>query len=398
MAVKQLSSDLTKEPHHAKIARTSSESHSHTHYSYRTEQTYIYWIKQYIFFHGKRHPAEMGANPLFSWVQITNDTTILGEELRRERKAEAIDRAGKILLRLLEFIGYYTYVHKPTGNDFADYLARIFREPSFSDWFKNGLKEGPTRWILAKYPFACSKCGGEICHCLLDPGTLENRREDPERFEQLFKDKADEQRAKLLKLNPSQFTLRSMIDFFKDIYRANYYHQDLWKIGMHLSEELGEATIELSRLELRFLVPQVNLDLTKVMDGAFLTAKEKLIKQRLKITTGDEAKRKKQVSHEAAIKVLEQRFQADLWGTYDSLVGEKLKEEIADVLSWLSAIIFKLDESLGKFTELPKRYQKEYMRDVWGLMCPWCFNPACDDHCLVSHAISSEIVENVSKF
>ena len=32
------------------------------HYSYRTEQTYIYWIKQYIFFHGKRHPAEMGSS------------------------------------------------------------------------------------------------------------------------------------------------------------------------------------------------------------------------------------------------------------------------------------------------------------------------------------------------
>ena len=31
------------------------------HYSYRTEQTYSHWIKQYIFFHGKRHPAEMGA-------------------------------------------------------------------------------------------------------------------------------------------------------------------------------------------------------------------------------------------------------------------------------------------------------------------------------------------------
>ena len=29
------------------------------HYSYRTEQTYIHWIKQYIFFHRKRHPAEM---------------------------------------------------------------------------------------------------------------------------------------------------------------------------------------------------------------------------------------------------------------------------------------------------------------------------------------------------
>ena len=29
------------------------------HYSYRTEQTYIHWIKQYIFFHRKRHPADM---------------------------------------------------------------------------------------------------------------------------------------------------------------------------------------------------------------------------------------------------------------------------------------------------------------------------------------------------
>ena len=31
------------------------------HYSLSTEQTYLHWIKQYIFFHGKKHPAEMGA-------------------------------------------------------------------------------------------------------------------------------------------------------------------------------------------------------------------------------------------------------------------------------------------------------------------------------------------------
>jgi len=31
------------------------------HYSIRTEQAYVGWIKRYIFFHGKRHPAEMGA-------------------------------------------------------------------------------------------------------------------------------------------------------------------------------------------------------------------------------------------------------------------------------------------------------------------------------------------------
>ncbi len=31
------------------------------HYSIRTEEAYVYWIKRYIFFHNKRHPREMGA-------------------------------------------------------------------------------------------------------------------------------------------------------------------------------------------------------------------------------------------------------------------------------------------------------------------------------------------------
>ena len=30
-------------------------------YSRRTEKAYVQWIRRYIFFHGKRHPAEMGA-------------------------------------------------------------------------------------------------------------------------------------------------------------------------------------------------------------------------------------------------------------------------------------------------------------------------------------------------
>ena len=31
------------------------------HYSVRTEEAYVAWIKRYIFFHGKRHPSDMGA-------------------------------------------------------------------------------------------------------------------------------------------------------------------------------------------------------------------------------------------------------------------------------------------------------------------------------------------------
>jgi hypothetical protein len=31
------------------------------HYAYRTEKTYIFWIRRYILFHGKKHPSEMGS-------------------------------------------------------------------------------------------------------------------------------------------------------------------------------------------------------------------------------------------------------------------------------------------------------------------------------------------------
>jgi len=38
------------------------------HYSYRTEQTYIEWIKRFIFFHKKRHPKNMGAEEVQSYI------------------------------------------------------------------------------------------------------------------------------------------------------------------------------------------------------------------------------------------------------------------------------------------------------------------------------------------
>ena len=34
------------------------------HYSYRTEQAYIHWVKRYIYFHNKKHPRDMGANQI----------------------------------------------------------------------------------------------------------------------------------------------------------------------------------------------------------------------------------------------------------------------------------------------------------------------------------------------
>jgi len=38
------------------------------HYSLRTEQTYVHWIRRFIYFHGKRHPLELGEAEVTAFV------------------------------------------------------------------------------------------------------------------------------------------------------------------------------------------------------------------------------------------------------------------------------------------------------------------------------------------
>ncbi len=40
------------------------------HYSYRTEQAHVHWIKRFIYFHDKRHPASMGPAQTISAITV----------------------------------------------------------------------------------------------------------------------------------------------------------------------------------------------------------------------------------------------------------------------------------------------------------------------------------------
>ena len=45
------------------------------HYSRRTEEAYVAWIRRYIFFHAKRHPAEMGAPEVTGFVTSESNSS-----------------------------------------------------------------------------------------------------------------------------------------------------------------------------------------------------------------------------------------------------------------------------------------------------------------------------------
>jgi integron integrase len=51
-----------------KLLDQVSEALRTKHYAYRTESTYLDWIKRYILFHKKRHPKDMGANEVREFI------------------------------------------------------------------------------------------------------------------------------------------------------------------------------------------------------------------------------------------------------------------------------------------------------------------------------------------
>ena len=343
--------------------------------------------------------VSLSRDPMFSWVQIINDVTILGEDLRRTRDKEAVQRAGKVLIRLLEFIGYYSYVHTPSKRkpSFADHVATNLRLRSYSQVLARSLQEGPTRWILAKYPYACSKCGRRPCHCAIAPWVLENRREQPEEYIRRFKVKAEAARSKLRAAKPRPFSILTLLEHFRKVYRNSYYNQEPWKIGMHLSEEIGEATTELSRMQLQWLAQRSHFRVASELPRIFAITRDKIDKEVRRINNGrTKATRKDELN--SALMRLEKRTKTAPWKTFESLVSDKFKEEIADVFSWLAAIIVKLDPDLKVIGDFPKRFDHQEAGGVSFLGCPWCLQACCSDACLVTDSISSEMTENLSKF
>ncbi len=67
------------------------------HYSYRTEEAYVGWIRRFIFFHHKRHPAEMGP------VEITQFLTALAVD--RHVSASTQNQALAAILFLYNLCG-----------------------------------------------------------------------------------------------------------------------------------------------------------------------------------------------------------------------------------------------------------------------------------------------------
>src|SRR5919197_3054639 len=63
-----LTDNTASSPQRPKLLDQVRQATRTRHYSYRTEKAYTHWIKRFIFFHNKRHPAEMGEAEIASFL------------------------------------------------------------------------------------------------------------------------------------------------------------------------------------------------------------------------------------------------------------------------------------------------------------------------------------------
>ena len=67
------------------------------HYSIRTEEQYVAWIRRYILFHGRRHPGEMGAHEVEAFLTHLAVAGNVSASTQNQAKAALLFLYGQVL-------------------------------------------------------------------------------------------------------------------------------------------------------------------------------------------------------------------------------------------------------------------------------------------------------------
>ena len=83
------------------------------HYSIRTEQAYVDWIRRYILFHGKRHPEEMGEEQIAEFLTHLAVEKHVAASTQNQALSALLFLYQQVLDRKLDFIGKVERVKRP---------------------------------------------------------------------------------------------------------------------------------------------------------------------------------------------------------------------------------------------------------------------------------------------
>jgi len=106
------------------------------HYSYRTEQTYIQWIKRYIYFHDKKHPGELSNEAIAKYINYLANKRDVSPATQNQALCALLFLYKEVLKRELGHIDGLQWSKKPkrlpvvlTQNEITRLLAHLQGTP-----------------------------------------------------------------------------------------------------------------------------------------------------------------------------------------------------------------------------------------------------------------------------
>jgi len=115
------------------------------HYSYRTEQTYVHWIKRFIYFCDKRHPCILGADEVTAFLNYLVSERHVAAATQNQALAALLFLYKEVLAQPLPWLENIEHARRPvrkpsvlTQGEARDLLARL----RGTKWLMAGLLYG----------------------------------------------------------------------------------------------------------------------------------------------------------------------------------------------------------------------------------------------------------------
>jgi len=83
------------------------------HYSYKTEKAYVHWIKRFIFFHNKRHPAEMGESEIGQFLSSLASDSHVSASTQNQALNAVLFLYHKVLAKEIGYINGVVRAKRP---------------------------------------------------------------------------------------------------------------------------------------------------------------------------------------------------------------------------------------------------------------------------------------------
>ncbi|MBI4296357.1 MAG: hypothetical protein HY667_04490 [Chloroflexi bacterium] len=361
------------------------------------------WVKFFCVMYEKANRDRL---PAILWLEAIDEATKLAEEARKNRPSQILRRAVTLFGWLCGFVGKYTV--QPPPHD-TDPIGDLLKRRCDGD----GCEESLGGWVWMKFPGRCPVCAGEKCLCpsyrklaedrhtfdvaatrekLVSPDTNQSQKEFLQRQLNEHEDYLRLRKTwhtRVLEARKDRDALKSFlgkpldqqIDMFVDIFGGSQFDLDLLQITSKLLEEAGEVAREIIALSELWEIKK------RLKDGTLPEQDRQGLQKGLEtLLAADQHRLPPDFVEGLRAKSRENLVEAVHCFCEDA--ANSLKGELADVFSWLTAVLYKVGTSLCEYREVQVWYQfsdiimKHHQRDSATLCCPECLEATCDRLCL----------------